>query len=90
MSNCRRYCAHISRVDAPRLTTEEFFEQAKKSAELGDDDKRLIRKLLERSDRVKFTDFMPTTEEMEQMLVDSRRFVEETRVVAVEEAKKDA
>lgn len=77
-------------VDAPRLTTEEFFEQAKKSAELGDDDKRLIRKLLERSDRVKFTDFMPTTEEMEQMLVDSRRFVEETRVVAVEEAKKDA
>lgn len=77
-------------VDAPRLTTEEFFEQAKKSAELVDDDKRLIRKLLERSDRVKFTDFMPTTEEMEQMLVDSRRFVEETRVVAVEEAKKDA
>ena len=77
-------------VDAPRLTTEEFFEQAKKSAELGDDDKRLIRKLLERSDRVKFTDFMPTTEEMEQMLVDPRRFVEETRVVAVEAAKKDA
>lgn len=77
-------------LDAPRLTTEEFFEQAKKRAELGDEEKRLIRKLLERSDRVKFTDFMPTTEEMEQMLSDSRRFVEETRAVLSEEAKKDA
>lgn len=75
----RHYVEGRFALHAPRLTTEEFFELAKKSDALKDEDKLLIRKLLERSDRVKFTSFAPTADETRQMLSDARRFVLETR-----------
>ncbi len=67
-------------LHAPRLTTEEFFELAKRSGFLKDEEKALIKKILERSDRVKFTDYVPSQEETKEMLSDARRFVMETRV----------
>lgn len=77
-------------VCAPRLTTEEFFELARRSDVLGDEEKHLIHKLLERADRVKFTHFVPEPEETSQMLADARRFVEETRGSVVEKGESDA
>ena len=77
-------------VCAPRLTTEEFFELARRSDVLGDEEKHLIHKLLERADRVKFTHFVPEPEETSQMLADARRFVEETRCSVVEKGESDA
>ena len=67
-------------IHAPRLTTEEFFELARKNDELKDEDKILIRTLLERSDRVKFTDFIPPSDESLAILQDARRFVMDTRI----------
>ncbi len=83
----RNYIEGRFDMHAPRLTTEEFFELAKSSDALSDQDKQLIRKLLERSDRVKFTDFVPTVEESREMLADARRFVEETRIVEQADTK---
>lgn len=83
----RRYVERRFGLDAPRLTTEEFFEQANRSTFLEPEAKQLIRQLLERSDRVKFTDFMPSADETAQMLSDARRFVEETRESETKEAE---
>ncbi len=83
----RTYIERRFGLGAPRLTTEEFFDRAKRSELLGDEEKQLIRALLERSDRVKFTDFMPSREETERMLSDARRFIGETREKAPQETK---
>ena len=77
----RTYLEGRFSLHAPRLTTEEFLELAKNFDKLKADDKRLIRKLLERSDRVKFTNYLPSQEESSAMLVDARSFVENTREV---------
>lgn len=83
----RNYIERRFGLGAPRLTTEEFFDRAKRSDLLGDEEKQLIRALLERSDRVKFTDFMPSREETERMLSDARRFIGETREKTPQETK---
>lgn len=77
----RTYIEGRFSMHAPRLTTEEFFEIAKKSEDINNDNKILIKKLLEHSDRVKFTDFVPTQSESASMLEDARKFVVDTREV---------
>lgn len=77
----RKYIEGRFELQAPRLTTEEFFELAKSSNALSDENKNVIRKLLEHSDRVKFTHFVPTTDESREMLKAARSFVEETREI---------
>lgn len=76
----RRYVEGRFSLHAPRLTTEEFLERAKGSHQLSEENKRLIYRLLERSDRVKFTDFVPSAQETSQMLADARLFIETTRI----------
>ncbi|MBQ9394105.1 MAG: hypothetical protein IJU23_01120 [Proteobacteria bacterium] len=66
-------------LHAPRLTTEEFFELTKSSDMLNNDEKVRIRKLLEYSDRVKFTDFVPSQDDSRDMLKEARKFVLDTR-----------
>lgn len=78
----RKYIEGRFALQAPRLTTEEFFELAKSSDALTDDNKTVIRKLLERSDRVKFTHFVPTMDESREMLKAARTFVEDTREIS--------
>lgn len=80
----RSYIEGRFTLHAPRLTTEEFFELARKSDALKDEHKLLIRKLLERSDRVKFTEFIPDSAESSEMLADAHRFVSETRITAAD------
>ena len=75
----RTYVEDRFSLHAPRLTTEEFFELAKDFKALKEDEKFLIRRLLERSDRVKFANYLPTEKESSDMLVDARAFVEKTR-----------
>ena len=78
----RNYVEGRFDLHAPRLTTEEFFVLAKDFKALKDDEKLLIRKLLERSDRVKFTNYLPSEAESKDMLADARKFVEQTRPAA--------
>lgn len=78
----RKYIEGRFDLHAPRLTTEEFFELAKTSDELTDAHKNVVRKLLERADRVKFTHYVPPTDESREMLQAARTFVEETREIA--------
>lgn len=66
-------------MHAPRLTTEEFFELTKSSDMLNNDEKVRIRRLLEYSDRVKFTDFVPSQDDSRDMLQEARKFVLDTR-----------
>lgn len=80
----RTYIEGRFELEAPRMTTEEFFELARGSQVLSESHKALIHRLLERSDRVKFTDYIPSREESEALLADARRFVEETQVVEEE------
>ena len=74
----RKYIEDKFALNAPRLTTEEFFVLAQKSNALTTGHKTLIHTLLEHSDRVKFTDFIPTQAESRAMLENARRFVTES------------
>ncbi len=74
----RSYIEGRFALNAPRLTTEEFFVLAQKSDVLNESQQQLILKLLEHSDRVKFTDFIPSRTESDEMLALARQFVTET------------
>ena len=75
----RHYVEGRFSLHAPRLTTEEFFEVAKNSNALGNDEKSQICELLERSDRVKFANFVPGNKENLENLSETRAFIEKTR-----------
>ena len=75
----RTYIEGRFALNAPCLTTEEFFILAQKSNVLNEQQQQLILKLLEHSDRVKFTDFIPSRAESDEMLALARQFVTETR-----------
>ena len=78
----RAYIEARFALNAPRLTTEEFFILAQKSDILNDEQQQLIHKLLEHSDRVKFTDFIPSRAESAEMIKLARLFVTQTRQIA--------
>ncbi|MBO4350738.1 MAG: hypothetical protein J6A01_07330 [Proteobacteria bacterium] len=77
----RTYIEGRFSLHAPCLTTEEVLEIAKNSEDINVENKILIKKLLEHSDRVKFTDFVPPQSESAAMLEDARKFVVDTREV---------
>src|SRR5574344_1019719 len=56
----RHYIEGRFQLHAPRQTTEEFFEHVRDSSELQGMDQALLRGFLERADRVKFTDYLPS------------------------------
>ncbi len=86
----RKYVEGRFALQAPRLTTEEFLQLARSSDKLGKDDVEIIRDILDKSDRVKFTEFIPAQSESISVLGETRRFIEKTRPVETEEAQKQA
>jgi hypothetical protein len=77
----RRYLEDRYGVRAPELTTEEFLQEARRSAELSLTHRELLSAFLERCDRVKFAAYQPEPSESKEALATSRRFLEETRVL---------
>ena len=83
----RHYLENRFDLQAPRLTTEEFFELAKRNTDLCDAHKQLLKHLLDTSDRVKFTDFVPSAGDSQKVLDDAFQFVRETRITEEPEDK---
>jgi hypothetical protein len=77
----RRYLEDRYGVRAPELTTEEFLQEARRSAELDRVHRELLSSFLEQCDQVKFAAYHPEQSESRQALATSRRFLEETRIV---------
>lgn len=75
----RHYIEGRFQLHAPRQTTEEFFEHVRDSSELQGMDQALLRGFLERADRVKFTDYLPSVEHSLESLENARQFVLQTR-----------
>ena len=74
----RRYLEDRFAVRAPELTTEEFLQEAQRSAELSTSHRRLLTDFLERCDRVKFAAYSPGQDESSEALAVARRFLGET------------
>jgi predicted nucleic acid-binding protein len=77
----RRFLEDQYGVRAPELTTEEFLQEAQRSAELSATHRDLLSAFLERCDRVKFAAYSPDQNESRESLAIARRFLEEARVV---------
>ncbi|MBF0570204.1 MAG: hypothetical protein HQL18_05480 [Candidatus Omnitrophica bacterium] len=74
----RRYIEDRFAIRAPEMTTEEFMDRARRSAQLSDAHKMFLRDFLDASDRVKFARFVPSMDGMKDSLRLARRFVQET------------
>jgi hypothetical protein len=88
----RRYLEDRYGVRAPELTTEEFLQEARRSAELSESHRELLSSFLEHCDRVKFAAYHPEPNESKRALQVSRRFLDETRILpeSAEGAERDA
>ncbi len=73
----RRYIEDQYGVRAPELTTEEFLQEARRSADLSGARRELLSAFLERCDRVKFAAYSPEQRESEEALTLARRFLGE-------------
>lgn len=71
----RRYIEDQYGVRAPELTTEEFLQEARRSADLSGPRRELLSAFLERCDRVKFAAYSPEPRESEEALTLARRFL---------------
>jgi hypothetical protein len=75
----RRYLEMRFRLPASRRTTGEFVLAVAKAEVLTEDQRHMLRDLLERCDLAKFAPFSPSLEESGLVLQLARRFVEATR-----------
>lgn len=73
----RRYIEDQYGVRAPELTTEEFLQEARRSADLSGSRRELLTAFLERCDRVKFAAYSPEQRESDEALTLARRFLGE-------------
>ncbi len=73
----RRYIEDQYGVRAPELTTEEFLQEARRSADLSGARRELLSAFLERCDRVKFAAYSPERRESDEALTLARRFLGE-------------
>ena len=73
----RRFIEDQYGVRAPELTTEEFLQEARRSAELSGPRRELLSAFLERCDRVKFAAYSPEQRESKEALTLARRFLGE-------------
>ena len=81
----RRYIEARFGLRAPELTTEEFLQEAGRSAQLTRPHRELLSAFLERCDRVKFARYSPAEGESQDALGLARRFLHETRDFASSE-----
>jgi hypothetical protein len=82
----RRYLEDRYGLRAPELTTEEFLREAQRSGQLSSTHRDLLSDFLVRCDRVKFARYQPGEDESRQALGSARSFLEETRLVASDQA----
>lgn len=74
----RHYIEDRFHIHAPERTTPEFLAEASGRGVFTEDQQQLLSRFLRHSDRVKFAQHRPTTEEMELSFSEVRRFVMET------------
>jgi len=75
----RWYLENRFDLRAPELTTEEFLDSMSRSPGLSPEHQALLRDFLHRADLVKFANFLPSAEDIDQSVIAARRFLEETR-----------
>lgn len=75
----RRYLERRFDLRSPELTTEEFFEVARRSPDLKAELRALLHAFLSRADLVKFAGHRPVPEEVEESLEAAARVLKETR-----------
>jgi hypothetical protein len=73
-------------VHAPEQTTPEFLSEITGSGTLSEDQERMLANFLRHCDRVKFAQYSPTVEEMEQSFTRVLQFVDETVPKPAEQA----
>jgi hypothetical protein len=75
----RHYVEAGFHLRAPEMTTEEFLTTLKKSDDLNDDQKTLMRDFLSRCDMVKFAKHLPDEKEIVSSYESAKKFVNETK-----------
>jgi len=82
---CRHYIENRFGLSAPERTTEEFLLIMAGTSYLREPHKRLVQDFLQHCDLVKFAQYGPATEEMEEAFASAKRLVDETRGAVEEE-----
>ncbi|MGB2661165.1 MAG: hypothetical protein WBB86_04105 [Candidatus Omnitrophota bacterium] len=80
----RRYLEGRFSYRAPEMTTEEFLNVIKRSEELTDEHKELLREFLSHCDMVKFAKYGPTSLEMIDSYKSAERLVDQTKTAEEE------
>jgi hypothetical protein len=75
----RRYVEAEFGLRAPEMTTEEFLQEAARSAALSVSHRQLMRQFLEQSDLVKFARYQPSRTEADEAFAAAERFLNETQ-----------
>lgn len=84
----RHYVEGRFRVRAPEMTTEEFLAALQGSDILNSAQKESLREFLSHCDMVKFAKYLPDKVECEASYGSATKFIEETKEVITEEARK--
>jgi len=82
---CRHYIENRFGLRAPERTTEEFLLIMAGTSYLREPHKELVQDFLEHCDLVKFAQYGPAVEEMEEAFASAKRLVDETRETDEEE-----
>ena len=75
----RRYIEARYGLQAPELTTEEFFSRIKERSIFSAEQQQFLREFLNQCDMVKFAQVKPPAEEGDRVVRKVRTFLEETR-----------
>lgn len=75
----RWYLENRFELRAPELTTEEFLDLMSQSPDLSRDHQPLLREFLRRADLVKFANFVPAAQDIDQSVATARQFLDETQ-----------
>ena len=80
ISDCvRRYIEDVFHLKAPEMTTQEFLSSVEGSMALSSDHKGLLRLFLNACDMVKFANYAPETNEIDEISSSARNFIGETK-----------
>lgn len=78
----RRYVEARFSIHAPEMTTEEFFLSVKDTGVMGGAHRGLLREFLCACDMVKFAQYGPTAQEVEESFGAAQRFIEQTALIS--------
>lgn len=83
----RRYIEEQFEIKAPEMTTEEFLYFVRDKNKLSVAHTEVLKDFLTSCDLVKFAQYAPTAQEAEKSFLIAKRFVDETKPVAVTEER---